>query len=519
MKIVTVKQIQQAERDCAKFAISLDMLMENAGKAVAEETQAILGDLKKQNLLVLVGPGNNGGDGLVAARHLYDWGIARVKVYLCGKRPDNDLNLGEIKRRSIHYREADQDPTFSKFGEWLAEATGVLDAVFGTGTIRPLSGTFARLLSGVSNEKSRRPALHVIALDLPSGLNADSGAVDPATPFADNTITLGFPKVGLYNLPGAERAGKIKVVDIGIPAQLVDSVTTELLNDNWARSVLPRRPLVSHKGTYGKIMALVGSINYPGAAYLACSGAIRVGAGLVTLAIAKSLQPMLTARLAEATYLPLPESEPGSASLASLDLLCRELPLYDILLAGCGIGQSPSTKSLLEKLLLDPQRKPPTVVLDADALNILAQIPDWWRRFPHPAIITPHVGEMSRLIQKPVEEIQHARIETAREAAVKWQKTLVLKGAYTVIASPDGRVSVSPFANPGLSSAGTGDVLAGAIAGMAAQGLSLPDAAACGVYLQGLAGEMVKAELGDAGMLASDLLPALPKAIRQLKAV
>jgi hydroxyethylthiazole kinase-like uncharacterized protein yjeF len=519
MKIVTVNQMQQAERDCAKFGISLDMLMENAGKAVAGETRGILGDLKKQNVLVLVGPGNNGGDGLVTARHLYDWGIERVKVYLCGKRAENDPNLEQVKRRSIHYREIDNDTNLSKFGEWLSEATGVLDAVFGTGKSRPLSGIFAQVLSSVSVEKVRRPGLRVIALDLPSGLNADTGAVDPSTPFADNTITLGFPKVGLFNLPGAEKAGKIKAVDIGIPTQLVDYVKTELLTDSWARSVLPRRPLVSHKGTYGKIMALVGSINYPGAAYLACTGTLRVGAGLTTLAIAKSLQPVLAAKLTEVTYLPLPESEPGILSPASLDLLCGELPQYDILLAGCGVGPSPSVKNLLEKLLLDPRIKLPSVVLDADAINALAQIPDWWQRFKDNAVMTPHSGEMSRLLDKPVAEIQQDRIETTRKAAVKWHKTLVLKGAYTVIASADGGVRVSPFANPGLSSAGTGDVLAGAIAGMAAQGLSLPDAAACGVYLQGIAGEMVKSELGEAGMLASDLLLALPKAIRQLKGV
>ena len=255
MKIITVDQMQKAERDCANFGISVNMLMENAGKAVAEETRKILGDLKKQNILVLAGPGNNGGDGLVAARYLYDWGIDRVKVYLCGKRPENDLNFEQIKKRSIHHREIDSDINFSKFNEWISEATAVLDAVFGTGKSRPLSGVFSQILNSVNETKKHRPQLRIIALDLPSGLNADSGAVDPATPRSDNTITLGFPKIGLFNLPGAERAGKISVVDIGIPDHLADYVKTDLLSDDLIRSILPIRPNVSHKGTYGKVLA------------------------------------------------------------------------------------------------------------------------------------------------------------------------------------------------------------------------------------------------------------------------
>jgi NAD(P)H-hydrate epimerase len=186
---------------------------------------------------------------------------------------------------------------------------------------------------------------------------------------------------------------------------------------------------------------------------------------------------------------------------------------------GCGIGQSKSVMDLVENMLLDPRIKLPPVVLDADGINILAKLPNWWKHFEDDAVMTPHAGEMARLLGRPIEEIQANRIEIAREAAFKWHKTIVLKGAYTVIASPDGRVRVSPFANAGLASAGTGDVLAGAVAGIAAQGLSLFDAASCGVYLHGMAGEIVKAELGDAGMLASDLLPALPRAIRHLKEI
>jgi ADP-dependent NAD(P)H-hydrate dehydratase / NAD(P)H-hydrate epimerase len=517
MKILTVSQMQKAEKDSARYNISTDQLMENAGLAVAKEVRNLSGNLQKQNILVLVGPGNNGGDGLVAARHLYDWGADRVKVYICGKRLENDVHLVAIKKRNIHYRDSANDASLSKLNEWLSESTVVLDAIFGTGKSRSLSGIYAQVLAGLNEAKKQRPDLKIIALDLPSGLNADTGSVDPVTPFADNTITLGFPKIGLFNLPGAERAGRITTVDIGIPPELVDHVNTELLTDKWIKTVLPRRSLVSHKGTYGKVLALVGSINYLGAAFLACSGTIRVGAGLTTLAIIKSLQPVVAAKLTEVTYLPLPESAPGVLAAESVNLLKSEIPQYDVLLMGCGLGQSTPVADLLENLICKPQVELPPVVLDADGLNILSNITGWETCFMADAIFTPHAGEMARLTGQPIETIQSERIASARTAAAQWHKTVVLKGAYTVIAAPDGRVRVSPFANAGLASAGTGDVLAGAIAGMAAQGLNLFDAATCGVYLHGLAAEIVKNEIGDAGMLASDMLPVLPLAIRHLK--
>ena len=350
---------------------------------------------------------------------------------------------------------------------------------------------------------------------MPSGLDADTGAIDPHTPFADDSITLGFPKLGLFLFPGAERTGRLKVVDIGIPQDLARDITTKLLTDNWATSVLPRRPLDANKGTFGRVLAVAGSANYIGAAYLACAGALRVGAGLVTLATAASLQPIIASRLVEATYLPLPESQAGIISPQSARIVRQNLAGYDVLLTGCGLGQSHLTAAFLTDLL--SEKKLPELVLDADALNILAKVPEWWQKLSGDAILTPHPGEMARLANISVEAVQSDRPGITRKMAQKWDSTVVLKGAFTLIASPDGRTRISPFANAGLASAGTGDVLAGAIAGLRAQGLSCFDAAALGVYLHGKAGEMVKAKLGDAGMLAGDLLPELPLAIKQLK--
>ncbi len=514
MKVVTVEQMRQAERDCARLGISTDTLMENAGQAVAEEVRCILGTVDQKRILILIGPGNNGGDGLVAARHWHDWG-AEVNVYLLGK--SGDANLEQVQERRIDCVEAAGDAKFSRLAGFLESADIVVDAIFGTGKSRALSGVFPEVLGMVRKTRENRAGLRVIALDLPSGLDADSGAVDPACLYADNTVTLGFPKLGLFNSPGSERAGRITVVDIGLPDSLVEKVTTGLVTGAWARAVLPRRSLTANKGTFGRVLVIAGSINYIGAAYLACNGALRVGAGLVTLATAASLQPILASKLTEVTYIPLDESVAGVISPQAIGLIGQELGQYDVLLIGCGLGQGPSVAEFIKTLCLGSKVALPPLVIDADALNTLAQVPNWWRQLPDDAILTPHPGEMARMAGVSVDRVQADRAGMAEKLARKWHKTVVLKGAYTVIAAPDGKVSISPFANPGLASAGTGDVLAGVIAGLVGQGLSLFEAAACGVYLHGRAGEMVREKMGDAGMVATDLLPVLPRVIKQLK--
>jgi hydroxyethylthiazole kinase-like uncharacterized protein yjeF len=517
LKILTASQVRQLEQACAKTGVTTDMLMENAGRAVAEEVKRILGGAEERKVLFLVGPGNNGGDGLVAARHLHDWG-GKVTVYLLGRRGDDDPNLKLVMERNISCVAAARDEGLRRFNEALAQADAIIDALFGTGTTRSFSGNILSVLERVSKAKSKRPKQRIIALDLPSGLNADSGAVDPATLYADDTITLGTPKPGLFNFPGAARVGKLVVVDIGMPESLAEGAASEYLTADLVRSVLPERPLQANKGSFGKVMVVAGSMNYIGAAYLACSGAIRVGAGLVTLAATPTLQSILAAKLTEVTYLVLPESHPGVVTPEAGRLIAQQLDGYNVLLMGCGLGQGPAAVKLVRSVLLPKERRElPASVLDADGLNILANVPNWWQHPTSDAILTPHPGEMARLTGMPIAEIQADRLGAAKKWAAEWKKTVVLKGAYTVVASADGRSVISPFANPGLASAGSGDVLTGAIAGLAAQGLSLFEAAAAGVYLHGQAGERVKDRLGDAGMIASDLLPELPLVIKNIK--
>lgn len=506
--------MQRIEQDCVKTGIPLDTLMENAGKAVAGETRRILETIAQRCILCLIGPGNNGGDGLVAARYLHDWG-ATVSVYLCARKPAEDPKLALVKKHGIPIIEGAQDENFKRLDELLSSVNCIIDAIFGTGKVRPFGGVIQRVLERVAAARRKNKSLRIVAVDLPSGLNADSGEVDPACLYADDTVTLGFPKPGLFSFPGAARVGRLTVAAIGIPGHLADSVNREMITTEWARSVLPHRPLNANKGTFGKVLVAGGSINYTGAVYLACSGAMRVGAGLVTLATGASLLPILAAKLTEVTYLPLPETQPGIISPRAAGVLSEQFSRYNTLVLGCGLGQNPPAEELVRSVLFSD--KLPPLVLDADGLNALAKIPKWWQKLAKDAILTPHPGEMARLLNVPVAEVQRDRLNTAGKFAGEWQKTVVLKGAYTVITAPDGRSRLCPMANPGLASAGTGDVLCGAIGGLVAQGLSLFDAAALGVYLHAAAGEMVKDRIGDTGMIAGDLLPMLPLAIKQLR--
>lgn len=516
VKVVSAAQMRRIEDLSEESGVSKDALMENAGLEVARAVRRRIGHLPGVRVLVLVGPGNNGGDGLVAARHLHRWG-ARVLAYLCGRRPSPDPKLDSLRELGAPVAHASDDEDLALLREWLSLAHAIVDSVLGTGRSRPIQGSLAAILGEVSRVRSGCSDLPLLAVDVPTGLDADTGAVDPHTPRPAVTLALGYPKLGMFAVPGAESVGTLEVLDIGLPSGLDDDVQVELMTAASAALLAPLRPLAAHKGSFGRALILAGSPNYVGAARLAALAATRVGAGLVTLAIPAGLQPPVAAGATEPTFIPLPESSPGFVEPErAASLLLDAMDDYDSLLVGCGLGQDQRTRGMLERLLLGGAPIPPAVV-DADALNFLARRSDAWiNSFTQGAVLTPHPGEMSRLTGETSARIQADRVATATNAAATWDKVVSLKGAFTVVAAPDGRATLSPFANPGLASAGTGDVLAGAIAGLLAQGVGLFDAAKLGVYLHGAAGERVRAELGDAGMVASDLLPELPKAIRAL---
>ena len=499
LKVVTAEQMAALEQAAAAAGVSTDALMERAGLAVAQALRERLGGVAGVRILALAGPGNNGADGLVAARHLRRWG-AEVAVYLAAgwpanPRPDNKLAVkaAAAGQYAVPIISPDTDPDFAILEDWLDSSRLILDAVLGTGRSRPLSGRVKEVMRRVSRRRERRPRPLLAALDLPSGLDADSGAVDDACPAADFTMALAFPKVGLLTFPGAEKVGDLQVLDIGLPAGLGErELALELLTADWAAQCQPPRPPNSHKGTFGHALIVAGSRNYVGAAVLAATAAARAGAGLVTLAAPESVYPQAAALRPEIIRLPLPEDAAGRVHPAAAAVIRAALPRYSSMAVGCGLGQSDGVTEFIARLLLTPPFPPLPTVVDADGLNALAQIADWPQRIARPLILTPHPGEMATLTGLTTAAVQQERVSLARCCAAEWQAVVVLKGAYTAIAEPGrrpppGLVRLSPFANPALATGGAGDVLTGIIAGLLAQGLDGFDAASGGVYRHGAA--------------------------------
>ena len=515
MKIVTADQMRQIEDRSEASGVCKDALMERAGLESARYIRRLRAPLFGVPVVVLVGPGNNGGDGLVIARHLHRWG-ARVTAYISRDRRAPDPKLDIVNSLDIPVIASSDDAGLAQLRALLDRAHVVVDAVLGIGRIRPLEGTVRDILLMLADKKTKRPDTTIVAIDVPSGMDADSGNADPACPAVDITLAMGYPKVGHYAYQAAARIGAPDVVEIGLPDGLDEDVPLSLMTDSNMCPLLPLRSPDAHKGSFGKTMVVAGSRNYIGAAYLAGSAATRSGSGLVTIALPASIQTAVASKAIEPTYLPLAESSPGVAKPSTASDVTDALDGYNSLLVGCGMGQTADTRAFIEAILHSRAPLPPTVI-DADGLNALATTPQWWERLEDTTILTPHPGEMARLTSMSTRDVQADRIGVATESAARWNKVVALKGAHTVVAYPDGHAMLSPFANPGLATAGTGDVLAGSIAGLLSQGASPENAAALGVYLHGLAGERVRGRLGDTGMVASDLLPELPLAVKSLR--
>jgi ADP-dependent NAD(P)H-hydrate dehydratase / NAD(P)H-hydrate epimerase len=506
MKIVTIAEMRELERQAGeRFGLTSPILMERAGTRVAEQARARCGgSVADVAILLLAGPGNNGGDGHVAARLLRSWGADLATLLIKERRLESATEASTVGDDLAELRPA------------LGRADLVIDAVLGTGHTRPLDAFTRAVFALVEAERRLRPALQVLAVDLPSGVNADTGAADPGTLRADVTLTLANPKVGLFAFPAADYVGELEAGDIGIPPTLTGDLALDQLTADVIRPLLPARPLDSNKGTFGKAMILAGSLPFPGSAYLAASAAGRAGAGLVTLAVTSSLAPIYATKLAEATLHLLPP-EDGPTPEQRARALLDGLRGYRALLAGPGLGQSKATQVFLHAsfsgLRALPADERPRLVVDADGLNALARLPEWWTLLPSGAVLTPHPGEMSRLCDgASVSGGGPERVALARERAARWGHTVVLKGACTVIAAPDGATALFWPPNPALATAGTGDVLAGTIVGLLAQGLEPVAAARVGVYLHGQAGLLARETFGEAGVMAGDLLPQLPVA-------
>lgn len=514
MHIVTVSEMRELEAQADhQYGLTSPILMNNAGKSAADIFEAHLLPHHSMNgleVLLLIGPGNNGGDGIVVAHHLEEAG-AFVSTYHWKERT--------LTTRGQKINEAE---TASELGSLIQSADYIIDALLGTGRSRPLPDDMRNLLGQVRQERAQRSSVQLVAIDLPTGLNADTGEVDPGTLHADLTITLACPKQGFFFFPGRDYIGKLYVGDIGLPLEMESHLRTEMLDDKLVASLLPARPLNSNKGTFGKVMLFCGSFPYPGSAFLAGSAAGRVGGGLITLAVTEKMLPIYASAFHEATFALLPEAD--AESFERSKALISHLEGYRSLLIGPGLGQAPSTREtilqVLEHLRSLSEEKRPHLVVDADGLNNLSALEHWWTLLPKGTVITPHPGEMGRLcggIKVSGGDID--RLELARSKAQEWQVTLVLKGACTIIAEPDGRTRINWYANPALAAAGTGDVLAGMVAGFMAQGVHPFDAASASVYLHTIAANTISKEMGHAGMLASDLLPHIPQAMLKTKGI
>jgi len=536
MKLVTVSQMQAIEKEADAGGLTFDQMMENAGRGLADIVLDLYADDAEPEVVGLVGSGNNGGDTLVALSVLAAAGW-KAHAYLVKRKKDDLVKLFTEAQGEVLSGES----AFEKLAEAIGTADVLLDGVLGTGIKLPLKKEVAELLSevnGVLDGLDEFPL--VIAVDCPSGVDCDSGEVAEETIPADLTVTMAAVKQGMLKLPAFEYVGDLQVVDIGLPDDMAsfNDLKTEVADEDSVSALLPERALDSHKGTFGTALIAAGSINYTGAALLAGEAAYRVGAGLVTMAIPASLHGTLAGRFPEATWVLLPH-EMGVIASNAAEVLAKNFERASALLIGPGFGMENSTRDFIENLLEGTAKKTaqrigfvhqdtekaeenntkiPPLVLDADGLKLLAKISDWHKKIPGPAVLTPHPGEMSVLSGLSKEEIQENRQEIASKYAKEWGHVVVLKGAFTVIASPDGRVTIIPVATPALARAGTGDVLAGLIVGLRAQGLDAFEAAVAGAWIHAQAGLYAADDLGTtASVLAGDVLDSVSDVISDLE--
>ncbi len=513
MKLLTAEEMRELDRrTIEEVGIPGVVLMENAGRGAADLLLSRFAHLAPGPVLVLAGKGNNGGDGFVIARWLRQAGWQVRTVVLAESQDvagDAAVHLQALRRSGGEVIFAADDTGLTTA---LAEQAGsrlVVDALLGTGLSSEVRGLFARAIDWIN--AAGRP---VLAVDIPSGIDPGTGAVLGRAVRADLTVTFGGAKVGQAVYPGAEYAGELAVVDIGIPADLEPSAGDRhrLVDAAEAGALLAPRPAAGHKGTFGHLLVIAGSMGKSGAAAMAAAGGLRAGAGLVTVACPAPVQEVLAFKVTEAMTIPLPASE-GALGLPALEPIKLVWAGKKAVALGPGLGQAEETFALVRRLV---SACPLPLVLDADGLNAIADCPQILLERTAPAILTPHPGEMARLTGTSIAAIEADRIGAARQFAGRYRVVLVLKGARTVIAFPDGRVRINGSGNPGMASGGMGDVLTGILGGLLAQGLEATAVAVLGVYLHGMAADRLLPAMGDAGMIATDLLRGLPAARHHL---
>jgi hydroxyethylthiazole kinase-like uncharacterized protein yjeF len=514
MKVATAEEMQELDRKAIEtYRIPGIVLMENAGRGAADVISNSFPEIHKKKIAIIAGKGNNGGDGFVIARYLLNQGIY-VRVYLLtdpkGLRGDAETNFSIFHRMKGEIISAPSSKDYIKVKRDLEKFDILVDGIFGTGLDAEVRGYYREVIDHLNT--LQRP---IVAIDIPSGLDANTGKPLGTAIRASLTITFGLPKIGLLIPPGLNYVGKkVKVIDIGIPKRLVEEekIPTYLLEKEEIQKCLSisRNP-DTHKGDYGHLLVIAGSVGKTGAAVMACQAALRMGAGLVTLAIPKSLNAILEMKLTEVMTEPLPETPKQTLSLRAFSTIVRLCENKRAVIIGPGLGTLKETQSLILKLIRTLDLP---IVLDADGLTALATQPKTLPIKNRSLMLTPHPGEMARLIRSQVKEVLEDRVGLSRNFSQSHHVHLILKGHPTLITTPKGEVYINPTGNPGMASGGTGDVLTGMIGGLVCQGFDILSSLQTAVYLHGMAGDEGTQEMGEKSLIATDIIEKIPTLLK-----
>ncbi|MGQ9534630.1 MAG: NAD(P)H-hydrate dehydratase [bacterium] len=510
MLLVNNKEMQQIDQWAQdSLGIAGAVLMENAGRGSVEVLKRYF-DLKGIDILIVCGKGNNGGDGFVIARHLENNG-SNVKVILLGKaedlRGDALVNYRILKKTKIVINEVNSITSLKRVFK-QNKPVCIIDAIFGTGFKGTPEGIYLEAIKLINESDA-----FVLSIDIPSGINGDTGRFEKAAVIANATAVMCLPKRGNYLFPGRAFCGDIHIIDIGIPYALIERNYPRITQFDDVGRILPRRDPAGNKGTFGQVLIIAGARGFSGAGAMASIACLRTGAGLVRLAAPAGIMDSLESRLLEVVKVPLPQTPSETISAKAIDTVLALLEKTDVVVLGPGITTEHETAKFVMKFL-DYIKVP--LVLDADALNILSQNVKKFEQIKTDFILTPHPGELSRLTKLPSAKINEDRIEVARKYAQEFGGVMVLKGAPTIIASPDGKIYLNPTGNSGLATAGSGDVLVGIIGGLLAQGLNVFSASVAGVFLHGLCADLAVKESNEYSLIAGDLLDHIPQALNYI---
>lgn len=519
MKVVSPSTMRELDRKAIEdMNVPGIVLMENAGREVALAVKRLWDEdplKKKRKVVLFCGKGNNGGDGFVAARHLANMGFEPI-IFLVAEpeaiKGDAAINYHIILNMDISVIIIESGEDLDRAREHCGDAAAIVDALFGTGLRGEVRGTGRQAIELINSLD-----VPVVAVDIPSGISGETGKVLGAAVRARETVTMALPKMGMVLYPGAAYAGKIIVADIGMPSSILKSVKAEaeLLEKDQVAGLFKPYPPDAHKGTFGRVFILAGSAGMTGAAALCSLAAARSGAGLVTLGTPESLNDIMEAKITEVMTLALPETPQRSFSIKALEKALEFSSRCDAAAIGPGLSRQDETRDFIRQFVA---ACPVPMVIDADGLNALAEKPEILAGLKVPAIITPHPGEMARLLSTDAGAVQEDRVGAVREAAKRFKCTALLKGARTMIAAPEGSLWINPTGNPGMATGGSGDVLTGIIAAFLARGMEPWEAAAAGAYIHGLAGDLAAAAKGEISLIASDLLDFLPEAFSKFEA-